>query len=215
MELWKNDKELFSLARERLFTALVGDVMDKMGLLHQFLPQALKPINSETVLIGRAMPVLEMDVFEEVSPSSRDPLLKKSFGVMFEALDDLKEDEIYICTGASPRYALWGGLMSARASKLRAAGAIVNGFHRDTREVSVWDSDFFSWRLCAGSGPEGKGHRFQNSDRMGRNSDLPGRHRFWRQRRGYCHSTRSGRRSFCQGDRESNGRKISVERYSE
>ncbi len=157
MELWKNDKELFSLARERLFTALVGDVMDKMGLLHQFLPQALKPINSETVLIGRAMPVLEMDVFEEVSPSSRDPLLKKSFGVMFEALDDLKEDEIYICTGASPRYALWGGLMSARASKLRAAGAIVNGFHRDTREVLRLGFPTFSLGAYAqDQGPRGK-----------------------------------------------------------
>ena len=29
--LWKNDEELFSIARQELFTALVGDVLDKMG----------------------------------------------------------------------------------------------------------------------------------------------------------------------------------------
>ena len=28
---------------------------------------------------------------------------------MFRALDDLKPHEVYICTGSSPRYALWGG----------------------------------------------------------------------------------------------------------
>lgn len=157
MDLWKNDKELFSLAKDKLFTALVGDVMDKMGLLHQFLPQALKPVNPETVVIGRAMPVLEMDVFEEVSSSSHDPLLKKPFGVMFQALDDLKEDEIYICTGSSPGYALWGGLMSARATKLKAAGAIVNGFHRDTKEVLRLGFPTFSLgSYSQDQGPRGK-----------------------------------------------------------
>lgn len=157
MNLWNNDKELFALAKEKLFTALLGDVMDKMGLLHQFLPQLLKPVDPETVVIGRAMPVLEMDVFEEVSQSSHDPLLKKPFGVMFEALDNLREDEIYICTGSSLRYALWGGLMSARASKLKAAGAVVNGYHRDTREILKMRFPTFSMGSYAqDQGPRGK-----------------------------------------------------------
>jgi regulator of RNase E activity RraA len=48
---------------------------------------------------------------------------------MFRALDDLKADEVYICGGASPRYALWGELMSTRAINLGAAGAVVDGYH--------------------------------------------------------------------------------------
>ena len=34
---WQSDDELFTLARRKLFTAVVGDVMDKVGLRNQFL----------------------------------------------------------------------------------------------------------------------------------------------------------------------------------
>lgn len=130
---WKNDKQLFSLVKEKLFVALVGDVMDKMGYTHQFLAQKLKPITSDMVIIGRAMPVLEADYFGDVPGCNS--ISSKPFGLMFEALDDLKEDEVYICSGSSHRYALWGGLMSTRAIKCGAAGAVVHGFHRDTNEI--------------------------------------------------------------------------------
>ncbi len=135
MRLWKHDKDLFRIAKNELFTALVGDVLDKMGYTHQFLPAHLKPLDVSMIVIGRAMPVLEADVFEEVSKQSHNELLKKPFGLMFEALDDLKEDEVYICSGSSPRYALWGGLMSTRAEYLGAAGAVVDGYSRDTNEI--------------------------------------------------------------------------------
>lgn len=157
MKLWKDDAELFSLAKEKLFTALVGDAMDKMGLLHQFLPPQLKPLNSDSVLIGRAMPVLEMDVFEEKAAGCHAPLLKRPFGAMFEALDDLKENEIYICSGSSFRYALWGGLMTVRAQKLKASGAVVNGFSRDMKEVLRLGFPVFSLGSYAqDQGPRGK-----------------------------------------------------------
>ena len=133
--LWKNDDELFAMARRELFTAVVGDVMDKLRLFHQFLPREIQPLDRGMVTIGRAMPVLEADYFEESYPDSHNPLSAKPFGLMFEALDDLKTNEVYICTGASPRYALWGELMSVRAIHCGAAGAIVDGCSRDTRAV--------------------------------------------------------------------------------
>jgi len=37
---WKNERELFAIARRELFTAVVGDVMDKLNLRRQFLPPA-------------------------------------------------------------------------------------------------------------------------------------------------------------------------------
>ena len=119
MVTWKNDKDLFALARQELFTALVGDVLDKLGFLHQFLPPQVKPLDPEMVIIGRAMPVLETDVYGEVVEDSHSPVMQKPFGLMFEALDNLQEDEVYICTGASPRYALWGGLMTTRTINLK------------------------------------------------------------------------------------------------
>lgn len=114
--------------------ALVGDALDKLGFHHQFLHPSLKPLDPAMVILGRAMPVLEADFFEETD-TGNNHLSAKPFGLMFEALDDLKTGEVYICVGASHRYALWGGLMSTRAVKCGAAGAVVHGFHRDTREI--------------------------------------------------------------------------------
>lgn len=135
MKFWTSDEDLFDLAKRELFTAVVGDAMDKIGLTHQFLPPRIKPIRPDMVVMGRAMPVLEVDVFTEVIENSANELMSKPFGLMFDALDDLKPNEVYVCTGGSPRYALWGELMSTRAIKLGAAGAVVNGYMRDTRAV--------------------------------------------------------------------------------
>lgn len=157
MKIWKDDKELYSIAKNELFVALVGDVMDKLGYQHQLLPPSIKPLNSGFIVIGRAMTVLETDVFDEVVEESNNPIMKKPFGIMFEALDSLKDDEVYICTGASPRYALWGGLMSTRAMKLKAAGAILHGYTRDTNEVLKLGFPTFSYGGYAqDQGPRGK-----------------------------------------------------------
>ncbi|MDE5417406.1 RraA family protein [Labilibaculum sp. DW002] len=157
MAVWKDDKELFKIAKNELFVALVGDVLDKLGYQHQFLSPKLKPVSNDFVVIGRAMPVLEADVFEEAAENTNNPLMKKPFGIMFEALDSLKEDEVYICSGSSPRYALWGGLMSTRAIKLGAAGAIVNGYSRDTNEILDLKFPTFSFGGYAqDQGPRGK-----------------------------------------------------------
>jgi regulator of RNase E activity RraA len=133
--LWNNDDDLFALVRRELFTCVVGDVMDKLKMLHQFLPPQIQPLHGEMATIGRAMPVLSVDVFAEKVSGSANALMEKPFGLMLEALDDLRRHEIYLNTGSSPRNALWGELMSTRASKLGAAGAVVNGYVRDTKSI--------------------------------------------------------------------------------
>ena len=124
------DDETFALIRDRLFTAVIGDVMDAAGLTQQFLPPEIRALQPDTVLVGRAMPVLEADI-----PLPGGSGKGEEFGLLFRALDDLKRGEVYICTGSSPLYALWGGLMSTRAAALGAVGAVVDGYHRDTREI--------------------------------------------------------------------------------
>jgi regulator of RNase E activity RraA len=157
MKLWNSDEELFALARRELFAAVVGDVMDQLGLRHQFLPPELAPLSDDMVVVGRAMPVLEADVFEEQGQSRANPSMARPFGLMFEALDSLKPNEVYICTGASPRYALWGELMSLRAAKLGAAGAILDGYSRDTPGIRRLGFPTFSrGRYAQDQGPRGK-----------------------------------------------------------
>lgn len=134
-KLWKSDDEFFAIAQRELFTCVVGDVMDKMGSQHQFLPPQIQPLRPDMVVIGRAMPVLSIDVFAERIAGTANPLMDKPFGLMLEALDDLRKNEIYLNTGSSPRNALWGELMSTRASKLGSRGAVLNGYVRDTKAI--------------------------------------------------------------------------------
>jgi regulator of RNase E activity RraA len=134
-KLWSTDEELFGIVKKELFTCVVGDVMDKMSLQHQFLPPQLRPLHPDMVLMGRAMPVLSVDVFEEKITGSANMLMEKPFGLMLEALDALRPNEVYVNTGSSPRNALWGELMSIRARKLGASGAVLNGFVRDTKAI--------------------------------------------------------------------------------
>lgn len=156
MQEWNNDEELFVVIKKELFTAVVGDVMDKLGYIHQFLPPRIQPLREDMFLVGRAMPVLEADCFEELSHGANH-FLSKPFGLMLEALDDLKKNEVYICTGSSPSYALWGELMSTRAIKLGAAGAVVNGYSRDTKGILDLNFPTFSYgRYAQDQGPRGK-----------------------------------------------------------
>src|SRR5579884_1613731 len=125
--------------RQRLFTAVVGDVLDQLGFLHQFLPPSIRPLHDDMVVAGRAMTVLEADLAEG-EPAA------KPFGLMLEALDDLKPGEVYVASAAvSPvRYAMWGELMSTRARHLGAAGAVLNGPSRDTRGILAMGFPVFS-----------------------------------------------------------------------
>ena len=123
---WENDSELFELFKNELYTPVVGDILDNLGYYHQFLPQPIQPIRVEDKLVGRAMPVLMIDVFGEQ---------EKPFGKLTEALDQLLPNEIYIAAGGTMRCAYWGEILTATAKKRGAVGAVIDGFHRDTPMV--------------------------------------------------------------------------------
>jgi regulator of RNase E activity RraA len=154
-----DDAQLFRQIRDELFVAAVGDVLDTMGWQHQFLPPGIAPLEKSMRIVGRAMPVLEADVVNDGTRSA-GPLSGKPFGLMLEALDHLKPGEIYIATGASLRYALWGGLMSTRARHLKAAGAILDGYVRDAGEIERLGFDVF----CRGTYAQDQGVRGQVID---------------------------------------------------
>ena len=159
---WRSDSELFDFVRNELFSAVVGDVMDQLGLLRQFLPARIGPLDPGMRVVGRAMPVLMADRPED--GSDRAP----PFGLMFEALDDLKRDEVYVCGGGSPRYALWGELMSVRARMLGAAGAVVDGCYRDSDGIVALRFPTFGHGAYAqDQGPRGKVVDYRSPIRVG------------------------------------------------
>ena len=139
-QLWHNDEEMFSLMKEKLYTPVVGDILDQMGYNHQFLPSEIRPLealvpadayidrqqaDNRLKIAGYACTILENDVFEPP---------KKPFGYLTEALDQLKSNEVYVATGAH-NSALWGELLTATAKTRGAAGAVLDGYSRDTPQV--------------------------------------------------------------------------------
>jgi len=151
-----NEKKFLNQIKANLNTAVVGDIMDQLGFQNQFLTPKIKPLRDDMIVIGRAMPVLETDTLDNTSTSS-NAMLKKPFGLMLEALDQLKENEIYLCTGGTPSYALWGELMSTRALQCGASGAVLNGYSRDTLGILKLNFPTFSYGTYAqDQAPRGK-----------------------------------------------------------
>jgi len=124
--LSERDSTLLPLISTKLFSAVVGDVMDKLGYTRQFLPAAIQPLDRGMTLAGRAMTVKLEKVADE---KDRD------YGLLFEALDDLKPGEVFVAGGECKDSAVWGELMTTRALKLKAAGAVLDGPTRDTKGI--------------------------------------------------------------------------------
>jgi 4-hydroxy-4-methyl-2-oxoglutarate aldolase len=135
MTLPKADTERFALVREHLSTPVVGDVLDQLERTHQFLPQGIQALHPAMVLVGRAMPVLITDVFE----TQRSP-----FGRLTEALDQLEPGDIYLARNGRAQCAAWGEILTATARARGAAGAVIDGFHRDTVRILEQDWPVFS-----------------------------------------------------------------------
>lgn len=132
---WGTDTELIEIFKKELYTPVVGDILDELGYYHQFLPPPVQPIRLTDKLIGRAMPVLMIDVF---GPQ------QKPFGKLTEALDQLQPGEIYVASGGEMRCAYWGEILTATAKKRGAVGAVINGYHRDTPMVMEQNWPVFS-----------------------------------------------------------------------
>ena len=163
---WTNDAELFQLMRERLFTAIIGDVLDLQGYRNQFLPPECRPLRPHMIVCGRAMTVHEMDV---------DELTDSPFGLMLRALDSLRENEVYVAAGGSPRYALWGELMSTAARARGAAGAVLAGHTRDTNGILAMDFPVFCYG-CYAQDQRGRGRvvDFRSTLQIGKVKINPG-----------------------------------------
>ena len=129
------DADLFQLFHAELYTPVVGDILDALGLYHQFLPQPIQPMRTAMKLVGRAMPALMIDVH---GPQA------EPFGKLTQALDQLAPGEVYLASGGAMRCAYWGEILTATARTRGAVGAVINGYHRDTPQVLEQDWPVFS-----------------------------------------------------------------------
>lgn len=130
-----DDAALLDRVAATLGSPVVGDVLDAIGRHHQFLPAGIRPIDPGMKVIGRAMPVLVVDVFGVPA---------EPFGRLTEALDQLEPGDVYLLRSSRLECAAWGELLTATARVRGARGAVIDGFHRDTNGVLAQHWPVFS-----------------------------------------------------------------------
>ena len=115
--------------KSRLNAALLSDALDEVGLRHQALSAATRPLDSQLVMCGRARTAIYVEVCEVVA--GRNP-----YDLEIELVDSLEPGDVAVMAcGGSRRIAPWGALLSTASHVRKAAGCITDGFVRDTQVI--------------------------------------------------------------------------------
>jgi 4-hydroxy-4-methyl-2-oxoglutarate aldolase len=117
----------FSSIQEKLYSAVIADILDDFGFRDQALDHGIRPIDPSFKLAGRAFTILATDVYEV----REDPYAKE-----LEAIDGLTENGVVVATtNGSSGAALWGELLSTAAVSKGGRGAVIDGFTRDSNGI--------------------------------------------------------------------------------
>ncbi len=115
--------------RGNLFAALLSDVLDGLGYMHQALPPRIRPLNDASVMVGRARTALFADIYA-IDPE------ENPYELEIALIDSLQSDQIPVfACGATGRVAPWGELLSTASSVRGAAGALMDGLVRDIKAI--------------------------------------------------------------------------------
>jgi regulator of RNase E activity RraA len=131
----------FDELRRQLYSAVVADALDQLGL-HQQSPRArLKNLTlPESVLVGRCKTTLWSDM------AHFDP---RPYELELKAVDECQPDDVLIAAaGGSMRSGIWGELLTTAALNTGCVGAIVDGAIRDVSKISAMNFPVFALGSC-------------------------------------------------------------------
>lgn len=134
---FQNDKEMFKLMENKLYTAVCCDVMDQeFDLRNQAMRHDIRPIDEEMIVVGRAKTVLASDVFE---------VLDNPYEGEIKSIDSVKEGEVVVaCTNNSIINGFWGELLSTATKARGGRGAIIDGLTRDVKKIKELNFPVFT-----------------------------------------------------------------------
>lgn len=116
-----------AMMREALYSAVVADALDGLGLRNQSPRVSLRPWTGESLLVGRCKTTLWADMYHV------DP---RPYELELQAVDGCRADDVLICAaGGSTHSALWGELLSTASRNTGCVGAIVDGAARDIAKI--------------------------------------------------------------------------------
>jgi len=115
--------------RSVLFSAVLSDCLDQIGVMDQALPSAIRPLDDTLVMVGRARTAAFMEVYHV--PEGSNP-----YELEIALIDSLAADEIPVFACSNPaRIAPWGELLSTASHVRGAAGALMDGCVRDVKAI--------------------------------------------------------------------------------
>ena len=127
--LKRGDNGFLEGLRERLYTAVLSDVLDEVGLRNQAMAARIRPLDEGLVLAGFARTGLFREVFHVAAGEN-------PYELEIKIIDDLKAGEVVVFgCGGSERIAPWGELLTTAARARGAVGAVTDGFVRDVRAI--------------------------------------------------------------------------------
>ncbi len=115
---------------ERLYSAVLSDVMDGLGLMEQALKPFVRPLDDSLVLFGRARTGLYMPRYQVAD--GEDP-----YAIEIALVDDLQPGDVavFACSGPTDRIAPWGELLTTAAQVRGATGCLTDGLIRDIKPI--------------------------------------------------------------------------------
>src|SRR3990172_4524827 len=129
-----------SMMREHLYSAVVCDALDALGLTRQSPRVPLLPLTVDAVLVGRCKTTLWSEM------AHPDP---KPYELELAAVDGCRPDDVLIAAaGGSVRSGVWGELLSTAARNSGCVGAIVDGAGRDVGKMAGMRFPVFARGTC-------------------------------------------------------------------
>jgi regulator of RNase E activity RraA len=126
--------------REHLYSAVVCDALDSLGLTNQSPRVPIRPLTVSGVLVGRCKTTLWADMAHE------DP---QPYELELRAVDSCQPDDVLIgAAGGTFRSGLWGELLSTAARRAGCAGAIIDGAVRDVAKMTKMGFPIFARGTC-------------------------------------------------------------------
>jgi 4-hydroxy-4-methyl-2-oxoglutarate aldolase len=120
----------FAELKSALYTAVLSDVLDGLGYMHQAMRPFVRPLDDSLKLMGRARTGLWMQVYTVTAGEN-------PYEHEIALIDDLKPGDVPVfgCDGPTDRVAPWGELLSTAATCRGAAGCVTDGLVRDVRQI--------------------------------------------------------------------------------
>lgn len=130
----KYTKKYLDTLQEKLYTAVICDILDELGYRDQAMTDDIAPLNGEDKLIGFAKTILSYDVCE---------MPDKPYEKEIEAIDSLKPGDVaVVSTGKSKSNGFWGELLATTAIARGSRGVVCEGAVRDIRQLKLMSDKF-------------------------------------------------------------------------